>query len=113
MHTGKTVLAYKYMRKRPVCEVIDLVRFLRETVKPERDDLLVLKIDVEGSEYSLIDHLRAHEMLELIDEVFIEMHFSHPQMNVHGWSTFRKSRDEARELLVGLRADGVYAHSWP
>lgn len=101
------------MRKRPVCEVIDLVRFLRETVKPERDDLLVLKIDVEGSEYSLIDHLRAHEMLELIDEVFIEMHFSHPQMNVHGWSTFRKSRDEARELLVGLRADGVYAHSWP
>ena len=57
--------------------------------------------------------MRARALLPLIDEFFIEVHFAHASMSVHGWDGFRTTREEARALLADLRRDGVYAHSWP
>ena len=56
-------------------------------------------MDVEGSEYPLIEHLRANEVLPLIDEIFIETHFNHPSMAAFGWGTFIAKRPDAHALL--------------
>ncbi len=56
-------------------------------------------MDVEGSEYPLIEHLRANEVLPLIDEIFIETHFNHPSMAAFGWGTFIAKRPDAHAML--------------
>ena len=67
----------------------------------------------EGSEFSVIDHLRQRNVLPLIDELFVELHHSHPDMNAFSWGGFPRKREEARDMLQRLRHEGIYAHSWP
>jgi hypothetical protein len=42
-------------------------------------------MDVEGSEWELIDFLRERGVWPLIDEFFVEIHFAHPLMRGYGW----------------------------
>ena len=51
--------------------MIDFAAFLRTRFKPE--DWVVAKIDVEGSEYDLFDHLLATGAASLLDEIFVEV----------------------------------------
>ena len=51
--------------------MIDFAAFLRTRFKPE--DWVVAKIDVEGSEYDLFDHLLATGSASLLDEIFVEV----------------------------------------
>ena len=50
---------------------IDIADFLRRRV--QEADFVVMKMDVEGAEYSLVPHLIAQRVTHLIDEMFIEV----------------------------------------
>ncbi len=89
----------QFLRERPDVPAIDVARFILEEVKPHADDFVVVKMDVEGSEYPLIEHLRANEVLPLIDEIFIETHFNHKSMAAFGWGTFIAKRPDAHAML--------------
>ena len=52
--------------------VVDLSRFLREHAKPE--DEVVLKVDIEGGEYDLLEKLLADGSFELVDKLYCEWH---------------------------------------
>lgn len=60
------------------------------------------------------------EMVKIVDELFVEIHYRHPSMYRFHWDTMTMpngtaipSREEATDLLVELRKKGVYAHAWP
>lgn len=52
--------------------VVDLSRWLRETVRPEDD--VTLKVDIEGAEYDLLEKLLADGTIALVDRLYCEWH---------------------------------------
>jgi hypothetical protein len=102
--TGSVGMYPQFLRERPDVPAIDVARFILEEVKPHADDFVVVKMDVEGSEYPLIEHLRANEVLPLIDEIFIETHFNHKSMAAFGWGTFIAKRPDAHAMLRQVRS---------
>ena len=117
-----------------------LSQFLLDTGVQE-DDFVVVKMDVEGIEYDLLERLMADGSYKLIDEVrmttasqmrieyhappfsfdltcisskvFVEIHYDHPDMHRFGWSQFAHSRSDAQALLTKARDLGMYIHPWP
>ncbi len=51
---------------------VDFARWLRETVK-DADDVIV-RIDIEGAEYDVLEHLIATGAIDLIDLLLVEFH---------------------------------------
>ena len=88
---------------------LDLADFLRRRV--DRRDYVVLKLDVESAEYTLVPHLLQTGAHRLIDELFMEVH---TDLN----SCCRPPHDRGRHradalrLIQELRRAGVYAHEW-
>ena len=56
------------------CRRFDVADFIRQVARP--DDFLVLKMDVEGFEYRVLDSLRARGVAKYIDEMMVEFHFA-------------------------------------
>lgn len=92
---------------------VDAARFLRDELRITADDFVVVKIDIEGAEWTVIPRLREAGLLPLIDELMVEAHYKHNEMR--GWDRFEShSLDDALAMLVQLRdEDGVFAHAWP
>ncbi len=59
-----------------------------------------------GFVFDLLNH---PEVLALVDELYIELHFHFPQLQ---WSHYH-SNWEALDLLRHLRALGMVVHAWP
>jgi FkbM family methyltransferase len=64
--------AFNYSPEQITTPTIDFANFLIGIAKPE--DKVIIKMDIEGSEFSVIDHLIAKNCLLLIDEIYIEFH---------------------------------------
>mmetsp|Transcript_25255 Transcript_25255/g.79853 ORF Transcript_25255/g.79853 Transcript_25255/m.79853 type:complete len:268 (+) Transcript_25255:148-951(+) len=73
------------------------------------DDFVVVKLDIEGAEYAVVEDLLASDALPLIDEIFIEWHYVELQGSVLGKG---KSRSDATDLIMKMRGAGCYAHDW-
>lgn len=57
---------------------------------------MVVKMDIEGAEWDVMPGLEKTGAHELIDEMFVEIHFKHPLMSQYGWDAFpgeKLSRD--------------------
>jgi FkbM family methyltransferase len=82
--------------------VIDFATFLKKRFTV--DDYVVAKIDVEGSEYDLFNHLLETGSAALIDELFVEW---------HGWR-FTKQWEQIAILQQRLRDEAgvVRMHYW-
>eukprot|EP00897_Mesotaenium_endlicherianum_P005260 jgi/Mesen1/4762/ME000242S03934 len=94
--------------------VIDITRMIKEEFGITRDDTLIVKMDIEAEEWNILPAwLKDDEMLGLIDELFVEIHYRHPSMTRFGWMKFKHTREEASQLLESLRDRGVYVHAWP
>lgn len=50
---------------------VDLDRVIRQF---SVEDFIVLKIDIEGAEYELLEHLLSKNTFELVDKLYIEFH---------------------------------------
>eukprot|EP00971_Amphidinium_carterae_P235815 4679958-Amphidinium_carterae.1 len=86
---------------------IDVADFLRQRVS--EDDYVVLKMDIEGTEYRLIPHLLQQGVTNLLDEVMVEPHTNINSCCKHRLDRFRSA---ALRLIRNLREAGVYAHEW-
>jgi len=100
---------------------IGLSDFLATTLQLRPADAVVVKMDVEGYEYTIVDTLLADGTFELIDELFVEVHYGHKKMSrMFNWCKklpldwwCKYTRDNATDLYQSLRDAGVYAHHWP
>ena len=85
-------------------------------------------MDVEGYEYAVIDTMLRDGTQTLVDELMLEVHYSHPRMaQLFHWCTARQrgynaarsafwcnyTLGDATQLYQGLRTAGVYTHHWP
>lgn len=72
LRTDKTSGNIQYSHPIQV-ETIDLAEFIKSTFNKE--DQIVLKLDVEGAEYDILPHLLDHEIFDgWVDELFGEWH---------------------------------------
>ena len=106
--------------------MVDFARWLRETVS--EDDFVVVKLDVEGSEYTVLPHLLQTGAISLIDEMMLEAHYDR-----HSWKVIPQRgafctdaqaraveaegkacvhRREAVRWIALLRELCVHAHEW-
>lgn len=93
---------------------INITRFMKEDLKLKAEDTVVVKMDIEGAEWPILQRwINDPEMASIIDELFVEVHYTHPSMFDFGWNLFTHPREEAHKLLANLRARGYFAHAWP
>ncbi|MCO5572029.1 hypothetical protein L7F22_025780 [Adiantum nelumboides] len=77
------------------------------------DDFVVMKMDVEGTEFDLLPRMIETGAICLVDELFLECHYNRWQRS----SPFRtakygKTYRECRSLFQILRRNGVLVHQW-
>ncbi|KAI5059691.1 hypothetical protein GOP47_0026010 [Adiantum capillus-veneris] len=94
---------------------VNITRFIKEELKLTREDAVVVKMDIEGSEWPLLKAwMEDPQMPNIVDELFIEAHYAHPSMRAFGWDSFSPiTRQDAKHLLGELRWKGFYTHAWP
>lgn len=90
----------------------DFASWLKSTIS-NRDYVLV-KMDVEGTEFHLIPRLIETGAICLIDEMFLECHYNRWQRCCPGERSpkYQKTYAECLDLFISLRKSGVLVHQW-
>ncbi|KAJ0234969.1 hypothetical protein HA466_0270690 [Hirschfeldia incana] len=90
----------------------DFADWLKKSVR-ERD-FVVMKMDVEGTEFDLIPRLIKTGAICLIDELFLECHYNRWQRCCPGERSqkYSKTYKQCLELFTSLRERGVLVHQW-
>ncbi|PSS32721.1 Ubiquinone/menaquinone biosynthesis C-methyltransferase [Actinidia chinensis var. chinensis] len=90
----------------------DFANWLKNTVSEK--DYVVMKMDVEGTEFDLIPKLFETGAICLIDEIFLECHYNRWQKCCPGErsSKYQKTYGQCLELFTSLRQNGVFVHQW-
>ena len=93
----------------------DVLAWLEQNVKVH--DYVALKFDVDDDfsegptmEWGFLADLLASGTLELVDELFIELHFFSPGIR---WLHTAHSMQQAFDVLRQLRSCGLAVHAWP
>lgn len=93
---------------------VNITRWIKEDLKLTKEDAVVVKMDIEGAEWPILQRwLLDPEMVDIIDELFVEIHYHHNTMLDFHWGQFSHSREEALRLMASLRAKGYFIHAWP
>ncbi|XP_077233074.1 uncharacterized protein LOC143875383 [Tasmannia lanceolata] len=90
----------------------DFANWLKNTVSEK--DFVVMKMDIEGTEFDLIPRLFETGAICLIDELFLECHYNRWQKCCPGErsSKYQKTYGQCLELFSSLRDSGVLVHQW-
>ncbi|KAL2508200.1 methyltransferase [Forsythia ovata] len=90
----------------------DLAMWLKSVVK-ERD-YVVVKMDVEGTEFHLVRRLVETGAICLIDEMFLECHYNRWQRCCPEKRSpkYQNTYVQCLELFSSLRENGVLVHQW-
>ncbi|GAB2227169.1 hypothetical protein Droror1_Dr00008981 [Drosera rotundifolia] len=90
----------------------DFANWLKDTVSEK--DFVVIKMDVEGAEFSLIPRLFETGAICLIDEIFLECHYNRWQRCCPGQRSekYDKTYEQCLDLFTSLRESGVLVHQW-
>ncbi|XAR68755.1 hypothetical protein NMG60_11000113 [Bertholletia excelsa] len=90
----------------------DLANWLKKTVSQK--DFVVMKMDVEGTEFNLIPKLIKTGAICLIDEIFLECHYNRRQKCCPGKRStkYQKTYNQCIKLFTSLRNRGVLVHQW-
>lgn len=101
-----------YMRDVDRIQGFDFAAWLKKTVS--RSDFVVVKMDVEGTEFHLIPRMIETGAMCLVDEMFLECHYNRLQRCCPGERSvkFHNTYDECLELLNLIRENGVLVHQW-
>lgn len=77
-------------------------------------DYVVMKMDVEGTEFHLIPRLIETGAICLVDELFLECHYSRWQRCCPGVRSpkHHKTYDQCLQMFASLRESGVLVHQW-
>ncbi|BAT92989.1 hypothetical protein LR48_Vigan05g050500 [Vigna angularis] len=79
-----------------------------------KNDFVVMKMDVEGTEFDLIPRLFETGAICLVDEIFLECHYNRWQRCCPGQRSpkYQKTYDQCLQLFTSLRQSGVLVHQW-
>ncbi|XP_057431397.1 uncharacterized protein LOC130724226 [Lotus japonicus] len=90
----------------------DFAEWLKSAVTSR--DFVVMKMDVEGTEFHLIPRLIQTGAICLIDELFLECHYNRWQRCCPGQRSpkYQKTYSECLDLFTSLRNIGVLVHQW-
>ncbi|KAJ1297552.1 hypothetical protein BS78_01G385200 [Paspalum vaginatum] len=90
----------------------DLAEWLKRTVSEQ--DYVVMKMDVEGTEFDLIPRMLYTRAICLVDELFLECHYNRWQRCCPGERSpkYQNTYGECLELFTSLRNSGVLVHQW-
>ncbi|KAJ1381265.1 S-adenosyl-L-methionine-dependent methyltransferase [Sesbania bispinosa] len=90
----------------------DFANWLKSVVTSR--DFVVVKMDVEGTEFHLIPRLIQTGAICLIDELFLECHYNRWQRCCPGQRSakYQKTYSECLDLFASLRNIGVLVHQW-
>ncbi|XP_047335202.1 uncharacterized protein LOC124938746 [Impatiens glandulifera] len=90
----------------------DFANWLKMNVREK--DFVVMKMDVEGTEFELIPRLFETGAICLIDEIFLECHYNRWQKCCPGERSnkYEKTYDQCLDLFTSLRQSGVMVHQW-
>ncbi|KAK1437155.1 hypothetical protein QVD17_02941 [Tagetes erecta] len=90
----------------------DFAEWLKNTVSEK--DFVVMKMDIEGTEFDLIPRLIETGAICLIDEVFLECHYNRWQKCCPGIRSpkYQKTYGQCLDLFKSLRQRGVLVHQW-
>lgn len=97
---------------------VNITRFVKETLELAAPDVVVVKMDIEGSEWPILERwMDDSEMAAIVDELFVEIHYGDESMAAFwggpGGQFGAHTRWDALRLLAGLRAKGFFVHAWP
>lgn len=90
----------------------DFAEWLKGAVT--KRDFVVVKMDVEGTEFHLIPRLIQTGAICLIDELFLECHYNRWQRCCPGQRSakYHKTYSQCLDLFTSLRNYGVLVHQW-
>lgn len=89
----------------------DFSEWLLRTVSV--DDFVVLKMDIEGTEFDLLPRMLETGAICLVDELFLECHYNRWQRTSPlRTSKYARSYSECVSLFQALRSSGVLVHQW-
>lgn len=83
---------------------IDMAAFLKSRFT--RDDFVVLKMDIEGGEWELLQHLIATKAIDLVDELMLECH---PR---DAFASVDVMHQSCIDLTNHFRRLGIACHRW-
>ncbi|XP_072997361.1 uncharacterized protein [Typha latifolia] len=91
----------------------DFAEWLKAAAVAEKD-YVVVKMDVEGSEFDLIPRLFETGAICLVDELFLECHYNRWQKCCPGERSpkYNNTYRECLDLFTSLRERGVLVHQW-
>ncbi|BBN11094.1 hypothetical protein MPTK1_5g08990 [Marchantia polymorpha subsp. ruderalis] len=90
---------------------VNITRFMKHELKLKPEDTVIVKMDIEGAEWPILrEWIQDPDMPKLVDELFVELHYWHPDNN---WESVKQwTREDATRMLADLRLKGFYAHYW-
>jgi FkbM family methyltransferase len=73
---GSSILKDKRMKKQKEIKVkCQDIRDFFEELNITNEDYIIMKIDVEGKEYDILHGMIKHELINMVDELYIEWHW--------------------------------------
>ena len=84
--------------------------WLQQHVKQE--DYVLVKMDIEGAEYDVLQLLIATNTICLIDELFVEIHFNRFQRTRKGRQNRPQTWKDVVNLSKNLHSSKTYHHLW-
>ncbi|KAG0453545.1 hypothetical protein HPP92_024849 [Vanilla planifolia] len=90
----------------------DFAEWLKSIVSEK--DFVVMKMDVEGTEFDLIPRLFETGAICLIDELFLECHYNRWQRCCPGKRSpkYQNTYGQCIHLFSSLRENGILVHQW-
>jgi FkbM family methyltransferase len=82
---------------------IDLSKFVE--LNTSEDDFIVMKLDVEGAEYDILDKMLEEMTLHRISHLFVEFHAKY-------FTNLEEMQQREFNLVQKIRAEGINLHHW-
>jgi FkbM family methyltransferase len=82
---------------------IDLSKFVE--LHTSEDDFIVMKLDVEGAEYDILDKMLEEMTLHRISHLFVEFHAKY-------FTNLEEMRVREAKLVNKIKSEGINLHHW-
>jgi FkbM family methyltransferase len=110
LHLDNDTIIVKSSVNKKVVKTIDFSEWLRLNVKEA--DFVVVKLDVEGAEYAILNRLVDQKTICLIDELFVEVHFNRKQRLSNKRQRRTQKWADVRKVGHQIDATNTYYHLW-
>ena len=82
-------------------ECIDFSKWLEKTVKKE--DYVIIKMDIEGAEFDVIEKMILDQTIKLVDELHVEFH---EQRFRDKYNFYKSRKDKIMRSLIRFKKNG-------